>query len=80
MEIELHPIDELISEIKRRYPDGTLIALQNPDHEVRSTGNEWRTSMAGKVHVTLKLASVCMWHHQIEIMKSARPDPQDGEL
>jgi hypothetical protein len=79
MDIELHPIDDLITEIKRRYPDGTLIALQNPDHEVRSTGNEWRTSMAGNVHVTLKLASVCMWHHQREIMKAVKIQPPDGE-
>lgn len=72
MDIKLHTTDELIDELKRRHPDGAIIVVQNPEHEVRSSGNDWRMAFAGNIHVTLKLASVAMWHHQAEIMKVVR--------
>ena len=72
MDISLHTTDELIEEIKKRHPDGAIIGVQNPPHEIRSTGNDWRMSFKGNFHVTLKLANVIMWHHQAEIMGSMR--------
>jgi hypothetical protein len=78
MDIELHTTDELIDELKRRHPDGAVMAFQNPNHEIRSTGNDWRMSFIGNIHVTLKLANVCLWYHQNQIMKSVR-NPQGGE-
>ena len=71
MDIQLHTTDELIAELKRRFPDGCIIAVQNPIHEIRSSGQDWRMSYSGNVHVTLKLASIAMWHHQKAIMDTA---------
>ncbi len=72
MDISLHTTDELIDELKKRHPDGTIIAMHNPPHEARSSGNDWRMSFIGNIHVTLKLANVIMWHHQTEIMGKLR--------
>jgi hypothetical protein len=72
MDIQLHPTDELIEELKRRHPDGAVIVLQHPKHEIRSSGTEWRLCFSGNVHVTLKLASIAMWHHQNKIMTQIR--------
>ena len=80
MDIELHTTDELIAELKRRHPEGALIALQNPEHEIRSSGNDWRMAFSGNIHVTLKLASVAMWHHQTEFMKAANPRREEDEV
>ncbi len=71
MDIQLHTTDELIDEIKRRFPDGCIVAMQNPVHEIRSSAKEWRMAYSGNIHVTLKLASVAMWHHQKAIMDTA---------
>jgi hypothetical protein len=68
MDIKIHTTDELIAELKRRHPDGALIAVQNPPHEIRSSGTGWRMGFAGDPHVTLKLANVCLWHHQQQFM------------
>lgn len=70
--IELYTTDELITEIKKRHPDGSIIAVQNPEHEIRSSGNDWRMSYAGNIHVTLKLANVILWRHQTVIMQQVK--------
>ncbi len=79
MDIALHTTDELIDELKKRHPEGAVIGLQNPLHEIRSTGNDWRMSFKGDIHVTLKLANVIMWHHQTEIMGTIRNVEREGE-
>lgn len=82
MDITLHTTDELIGEIKRRHPEGTIVAVQNEPHEIRSSGNDWRVSMIGNLHVTLKLANVCLWHHQTRIMgaiKNEESEEYDGD-
>ncbi len=68
MDISLHTTDELFNEIKRRHPDGAVIAVQNPAHEIRSSRNDWRMSYFGNIHVTLKLANIIMWHHQAQLL------------
>ena len=79
MDIQLHTTDELLIEMKRRFPDGCIIAMQNPVHEIRSSGKEWRMSYSGNVHVTLKLANITMWHHQKAIMDTANERNNDPE-
>lgn len=74
MDIQLHTTDELIDELKRRHPDGCVVVVQNPPHELRSSGNDWRMCFSGNIHVTLKLASVAMWHHQSQFMKMIKGD------
>ncbi len=74
MLISLHTTDELIEELKTRHPDGTVIAVQNPEHEIRSSGHEWRMSFGGNLHVTLKLANIIMWHHQTKIMGTIKEE------
>ncbi len=72
MDISLHTTDELIDELKKRHPDGCVIAVQNPVHEARSSGNDWRMNFIGDINITLKLANIIMWHHQKQIMGDIR--------
>jgi hypothetical protein len=66
--------DDLINELKRRNPDGCMIAVQLPEHEQRSTGNSWRVSFGGNAHITLKLANICVWMHQKTLMGVEAPE------
>ncbi len=74
MDITLHTTDELMDEVKRRHPDGALICVQNPPHEIRSSGSDWRMTYIGNIHVTLKLANIIMWHHQAMIMGAMKKE------
>lgn len=65
---------DLVDELKRRNPDGCLVAMQLPVHERRSTGNDWRVSFVGNPHITLKLATICVWMHQKTLMGTEAPD------
>lgn len=68
-DIAIISTDVLIQELKNRHPEGAIIALQHPKHEIRSSGNDWRVSFKGDKRVTLKLANIALWIHQEEIMK-----------
>ena len=72
MDISLHTTDELIEELKKRHPEGAVIAVHNPPYEARSSGNDWRMSFIGNINVTLKLANIIMWYHQAKIMGEIR--------
>lgn len=67
--IALITTDDLIKALKDRHPQGAIIALQNPPHEVRSSKSDWRISFIGDKAITLKLATIAMWMHQQEFMK-----------
>ncbi len=69
--IQLVTTEELIGELKRRCPDGLIVAMQFPEHEIRSSGYDWRMSFNGRIDVTLKLANIALWKHQQEIMGRA---------
>ncbi len=68
-EIALVTTDELIDELKRRHPDGVIVAMQYPEHEVQDSGNEWRISFGGSIDTTLKLSNLCLWQHQMEYLQ-----------
>ncbi len=68
-DIALVTTDELIQELKTRHPDGCIVALQHPKHEVRSSGKDWRICFAGSQLYTLKLAQIAVWMHKDEFMK-----------
>lgn len=72
--IALVTTDELIKELKDRHPDGVIIALQHPPHEVRSSKKDWRISFVGEKTTTLKLATIAMWMHQQEFMGGMTDD------
>ena len=66
--------DDLVQELKRRHPDGCIVALQFPQHEARSSGQGWRITFIGNTHNTLKLANISVWMHQQAIMGNVGPD------
>ncbi len=66
--------DDLVGELKRRHPDGCIVSLQFPEHEVRSTGLGWRITFCGNTNNTLKLANIALWMHQAAIMGTQGPD------
>ncbi len=66
--IALVSTDVLIEELKNRHPDGAIIAVQHPEHERRSSGNDWRICFKGDKLITLKLANIATWMHQEEFM------------
>jgi hypothetical protein len=69
--------ETLITEIKKRHPDGCIIAMQFPEHEVRSCGQGWRIVFSGNINNTLKLANVSVWMHQAAIMNQSVPEPPE---
>lgn len=70
-DIALITTDELIQELKNRHPDGAIIALQHPKHEIRSSKKDWRICFAGTTVITLKLANIAVWMHRDQFMKGA---------
>lgn len=70
-DIAIVSTDVLIQELKNRHPDGVIIALQHPKHEVRSSKNDWRICFAGTTVITLKLANIAVWMHKDQFMKGA---------
>jgi hypothetical protein len=60
--------DVLIKELQTRHPDGSIIALQHPPHEIRSSGADWRVCFKGCQLKTLKLATIAVWMHKDEFM------------
>lgn len=67
-DISIIDTDTLIEELKNRHPDGCIIALQHPAHEIRSSGNDWRICFKGCHLQTLKLANIALWIHKDEFM------------
>ena len=70
-DIQFVTTDDLIIELKRRHPDGIIVAMQNPPHEVNSCGHDWRITYKGKIETTLKLANIAVWMHQRDITGDA---------
>lgn len=67
--IALVETDVLIAELKARHPQGAIIALHHPPHEIRSSGKDWRIAFVGEKAITLKLAQIAVWMHMEEFMK-----------
>lgn len=67
-DIALVSTDVLIEELKNRHPDGCIVALHHPPHEIRSSGTDWRVCFKGCQLKTLKLANMALWMHKDEFM------------
>jgi hypothetical protein len=76
-DIAIASTDVLIQALKDRHPEGCIIAIQHPQHEIRSSGNDWRICFKGDKLVTLKLASLAVWMHQQEFMKGMEGDQHE---
>ncbi len=78
-EIKLLTTDQLIDELKRRHPDGVIVAMQFPKHEARSLGHDWRVFFSGNSDVTLKLANVAIYQQQQILMEGSGDKPFEGD-
>ena len=58
--INLFTTDELVDELRRRYPDGVIIAYELPGHEVKDQRVDWVCRAQGDVNVLNKLANVIL--------------------
>lgn len=59
-DIALLTTDELIDELRRRHPDGVIVAYQLPSHEVRDQNIDWVCKSKGDVNILNKLANAAL--------------------
>lgn len=64
--INLFTTDELVDELKRRHPDGIIVAYQLPKHEIKDQKISWRCGANGDVGTINKLANIAL-HHAYEL-------------
>ncbi len=66
--IALIDTEALVRELKARFPDGCIVAVEHPPHEVKSSNCDWRIYFGGKKLTTLKLANLSVWMHNQAFM------------
>lgn len=54
--ITLFTTEDIISEMRRRYPDGSIIAYEMPEDQAKDAGYSWGCNIRGHNNVVAKLA------------------------
>lgn len=77
--ITLFTTDAIIEELRRRYPDGTVIAYEVPEDQVKSKGCSWCCHVQGNSNVLAKLSFVIN-HNVNEIIQLGTEDAEPEKV
>lgn len=76
-EIALFTLDELVDEIRRRCPDGSIVAYQLPSHEVKDQNIDWVCRSKGDVGILNKLANIAL-HDAYDLTRPESIEDNEG--
>ncbi len=76
IDLEARSSDELVDELKRRYPNGALVVLSDDDPD---SDSDWRLHWSGSFKQCLLLAHYCEWDLMRQYENSQEIETEDNE-
>ena len=77
-EVQIIPTGELVEELRRRFPDGCIVAMFMPEHEQRDVGYDHRIHTTGDRAV--ELANYVLWDLQDAYKAEGDDDDEQSEI